>query len=77
MTRNKDADKADINDDIVFEMELVKQIEVNIDYILALVKKYHDSNSQDRELLISIEKAISSSPDLRNKKELIMQFIDN
>lgn len=77
MTRNKDADKTDINDDIVFEMELVKQIEVNIDYILALVKKYHDSNSQDRELLISIEKAISSSPDLRNKKELIMQFIDN
>lgn len=35
-TKGKDADKENINDDIVFEMELIKQIEVNIDYILSI-----------------------------------------
>ena len=34
-------------DDIVFEMEFVKQVEVNIDYILMLVAKYHESNCTD------------------------------
>lgn len=28
-------------------MELVKQVEVNIDYILMLVAKYHESNCTD------------------------------
>ncbi len=70
-------DAVDISEDIVFEMELIKQIEVNIDYILALVKKYHDSNMEDKEVLITINKAITASPDLRNKKDLIMAFIDS
>jgi type I restriction enzyme R subunit len=34
--KGADGDKETINDDIVFEIELVKQIEVNIDYILML-----------------------------------------
>ena len=70
-------DKKDITDDIVFEMELIKSIEVNIDYILALVKKYHDSNMEDKEVLVTINKAIMASPDLRNKKDLILAFIDS
>ena len=70
-------DSTDITEDIVFEMELIKQIEVNIDYILALVKRYHDSNMQDKEVLVTINKAIMSSPDLRNKKDLILEFIDS
>lgn len=37
-TRRKDAEKEDITDDIVFEIELIKQVEINIDYILLLVK---------------------------------------
>lgn len=68
-------DKENIEDDIVFEMELIKQIEVNIDYILELIKKYHDSNMKDKEILINIDKAISSSVELRNKKDLINGFI--
>ena len=76
--RNKNkADKVDITEDLVFEMELVKQIEVNVDYILALIEKYHDSNMEDKEIYISIQKAITSSPDLRNKKDLIEQFINS
>lgn len=35
----KKGEKEDITDDIVFEIELIRQIEVNIDYILMLVKK--------------------------------------
>jgi len=72
-----DGDKENINDDIVFEMELIKQVEINIDYILELIRKYHASNQEDKELLIDINKAIDSSIELRNKKDLIEQFISN
>lgn len=72
----KKGDKDSIKDDLVFEMELVKQIEVNIDYILMLVAKYHESNCKDKEILGSIDKAISSSLQLRSKKELIDGFIN-
>lgn len=73
--RRDDAEKENINDDIVFEMELVKQVEVNIDYILILVAKYHNSNCEDKEILVDINKAINSSIQLRSKKELIESFI--
>ena len=69
------AQAENIDDDIVFEMELVKQIEVNIDYILMLVAKYHKSNCEDKEVLIAIDRAIKSSIELRSKKELIEGFI--
>lgn len=70
------AEKEDIHDDIEFEIELIKQVEVNIDYILMLVAKYHDSNCQDKEILGAIEKAIDSSIQLRSKKKLIEDFIE-
>ena len=69
-------DVKDVTDDIVFEVELVKQIEINIDYILMLVKKYKDNHGEDKELLITIQKAVSSSPELRSKKQLIEDFIE-
>jgi type I restriction enzyme R subunit len=72
-----ESDKENINDDIVFEMELIKQVEINIDYILELIRKYHASNQEDKELLVDINKAIDSSIELRNKKELIEQFISS
>ena len=70
-----DGEKESIKDDVVFEMELVKQVEVNIDYILMLVAKYHQSNCEDKEILGTIDKAIKSSLALRSKKELIDGFI--
>ena len=73
----KPGEKTDITDDIVFEIELLKQIDINIDYILMLVKKYHDSHGDDKEVLINVRKAIDSSPELRNKKDLIEGFIAN
>lgn len=74
--KNK-GDNENINDDIVFEMELIKQVEINIDYILQLIRKYHDGHLKDKEIVISISKAIDSSVELRNKKELIEQFIQS
>lgn len=68
-------ESTDIIDDIVFEVELIKQIEINIDYILMLVKKYHDAHCEDKEVLITIKKAIDASPELRSKKQLIETFI--
>lgn len=68
-------DKADIEDDVIFEIELVKQIEVNIDYILNLVQKYHNDNCLDDEATANILKAVDSSVQLRSKKELIAAFL--
>src|SRR5699024_200643 len=77
-TRSKRDWSSDVcSSDLVFEMELIKSIEVNIDYILGLVKKYHESNMQDKEVLVTINKTIMASPDLRNKKDLILAFINS
>ena len=73
---NRDkGEKENITDDIVFEVELIRQIEINIDYILMLVKKYHDSHCEDKEVLVTIQKAVDASPELRSKKQLIETFI--
>ena len=68
-------DGVDITDDIVFEVELIRQIEINIDYILMLIKKYQDTHCQDKEILVEIRKSVESSMELRSKKALIFDFI--
>ena len=73
--KREGGDKEDINDDVIFETELIRQVEINIDYILLLVAKFHDSHCEDKELLITIRKAVDSSPELRSKKQLIENFI--
>ena len=73
--RRENSDKEDISDDIIFEIELVKQVEVNIDYILSLIAKYRDSQGKDEGLRSLITKAVESSLELRSKKKLIETFI--
>ncbi|MDR2199520.1 MAG: type I restriction endonuclease subunit R [Deltaproteobacteria bacterium] len=73
--KQRNSEREDINDDLVFEIELVRQVEVNIDYILLLVSMYHKGNFSDKELLVKIQKAINSSLQLRSKKKLIEQFV--
>ena len=68
--------REEINDDIVFELELIRQLEVNIDYILMLVAQHKAENSQDKTLLDNIYRAVNSSVQLRSKKELIEEFIN-
>jgi type I restriction enzyme R subunit len=75
-------EKESILDDVVFEIELIKQVEVNIDYILMLVQRWRDKGqvkvgNEARMPLRAIEDAVDASPSLRNKKDLIMDFIDS
>ena len=64
---------------VVFEIELIKQVEINVDYILLLVEQYlkKKGSGDDKEIRATIERAINSSPGLRNKKDLIEQFVDS
>ena len=73
-----EAEKETINDDVVFEIELVKQVEITVDYILLLVQRYRDQrgDGSDKEILAEIRRAIDSSPGLRNKKDLIEEFVE-
>ena len=73
------AEKEQIVDDLVFEIELIKQVEINVDYILMLVRKYREAkgDGENREVRAQIERAVDSSPTLRNKKDLIEAFVDS
>ncbi len=73
--KGTEVDQENINDDLVFEMELIKQVEINIDFVLGFIKRYHEDHNKNREILVDINKAINSSVELRNKKDLINQFI--
>ncbi len=67
-------EKSDISDDIVFEMELIKQTEVNVEYILFLLEQYYkESTQKQREHIL---RTIDSSISLHNKKDLIRAFLD-
>ena len=68
-------DKEDIHGDVVFELELIRQVDINIDYILLLVEKYHASNCEDKSIIGAIDRAVGGSPELRSKKELIDAFL--
>jgi type I restriction enzyme R subunit len=69
-------EKEEINSD--FELELIKQVEVTVDYILLLVEQYRQEhgNGDDKEIRAEISRAVSSSPSLRSKKDLIEAFVD-
>lgn len=73
----EEGEVVDVSDDIEFEIELVKSIEVNIDYILYLIQQLHDKHTSDSEIRVTIKKAVDSSPSLRNKRELIEKFINS
>jgi len=75
----RDADKEPIHEEIVFEIELIKQVEINVDYILMLVEQYRAAkgDGDDKEIRAAIDRAVSSSPSLRNKKDLIEEFVDS
>lgn len=77
--RERDADKEFINDDVVFEIELIKQVEINVDYILMLVAKHRDEfgDGTDREIRAEIRRAVDASPSLRNKRDLIETFVES
>ncbi|ROR73461.1 type I restriction endonuclease subunit R [Bogoriella caseilytica] len=73
------AEKERINDDVVFEIELIKQVEINVDYILMLVERYRAERGDgaDKEIRAEISRAVDASPTLRNKRDLVENFVDS
>jgi type I restriction enzyme R subunit len=73
------AEKESIVDDLVFEIELIKQVEINVDYILMLVGRYRAlrGDGDDKEVRAEIIRAVDASPSLRNKRDLIEAFVDS
>ena len=74
----REAEQEPINDDLVFEIELIKQAEVNVDYILLLVQQAREArgDGDDEEILATIDRVVNSSPTLRSKKDLIDAFVN-
>ena len=73
-------EKEPILDDVVFELELVKQVEINVDFILMLVKSLQEKagdSTANKEIRVAIERAVDSSLSLRSKKDLIQKFVDD
>ena len=73
---HEQAEKESIADDLIFEMELVRQLEINIDYILMLTEKRHGDNVRDREIAERIRSSVAASPELRDKQDLIDRFLE-
>ena len=70
--------KESIIDDLIFEIELVKQVEINVDYILILLKALKGASvSKDKEIKAKINKTVLSSYTLRSKKDLIEKFVES
>ncbi|MDO5538407.1 MAG: type I restriction endonuclease subunit R, partial [Desulfovibrionaceae bacterium] len=77
LRQHKKVEKEDVVSDVVFETELVRQVDVNIDYILLLVERYRAAHGQDKTVLAEIRRAVNSSIELRSKKELIENFVES
>jgi type I restriction enzyme R subunit len=73
-----EGDKESIIEDLVFEIELVKQVEINVDFILMLIRGLQGASASDnKEIKAKISKTVLSSYSLRSKKDLIEKFVDS
>lgn len=66
-------EKESIYNDLEFEMLLIAQDTLTIDRILELINEY--KKTHDNAIIVNINAAVSGSPMLRNKKDLIEEFI--
>ena len=65
-------------DDIDFELELIHRDEINVSYILKLLAKLKDAPVEEQEKQKQkIVDALVGETQLRSKRELIEQFINN
>ena len=75
--REKDKEKSSVDwDDIVFEVDLLKSQEINLDYILELIFE-NNKNTKNKDTLIEdIRRIIRSSVGNRAKESLVVDFIN-
>lgn len=70
-----DKEKTSILDDLDFEIELLRRDDINVDYILMLLRDLDPKGTsfeQDKKFIIQ---TINNSHDLKSKKELIEAFL--
>jgi len=71
-------EKSEVNwDDIVFEVDLLKSQEINLDYILELIFEKNRITKNKDELIDEVKKVIKSSVGHRAKEDLIVKFINS
>ncbi len=74
----KDKDNSNIDwDDVVFEVDLLKSQEINLDYILELIFEHNKKVKNKAELVEEIRRIIRSSLGYRAKESLLVDFINH
>jgi type I restriction enzyme R subunit len=63
-------------DDVVFEIDLLKSQEINLDYILELIFEHNKKNNDKDALIIEIRRIIRASVGSRAKERLVVDFIN-
>ncbi|WP_282053404.1 HsdR family type I site-specific deoxyribonuclease [Maribacter luteus] len=72
------SEESDIDwDDVVFEVDLLKSQEINLDYILELIFDNHKKSKNKEELVEEIRRVIRASVGNRAKESLVVDFINN
>lgn len=75
--RGKEAEDSSIDwDDVVFEVDLLKSQEINLDYILELIFDRNRTTKNKGDLIDETRRAIRSSLGNRAKEGLIVDFIE-
>lgn len=70
-------EKVSILDDVDFEVELLRNDIINVDYILRLLKGLVGASEEEKDGIVkNIMNSLNSEPELRSKKELIEKFIN-
>ena len=73
----KDKEKSSVDwDDIVFEVDLLKSQEINLDYILELIFKKNKKVKDKETLVEEVRRIIRSSIGNRAKESLVIDFIN-
>jgi type I restriction enzyme R subunit len=54
--KEEEGEKENINNDVIFEMELIKQVNINIDYILQFIKAYHEDHTKTERFCLILTK---------------------
>jgi len=70
---NSKEEKEKINNDLVFEVELIKQYDIDMNFILETIGKSDFSTT----FAVQIKEQLGASPELRSKTELIDEFIES
>lgn len=75
--RGKESEESTIDwDDVVFEVDLLKSQEINLDYILELIFEHNKKNKSKADLIKEIRRVIRASIGNRAKESLVVDFIN-